>query len=156
MKEKIKVIVLFLILILFIVGINYFIKDETEKRITKGEIYSNESQEEFSNEEYKSKVITVSNETFEEEVLKSNQKVVIDFYADWCGPCKMLSPVVDKLAEEHSEFKVVKVNVDEEPDLAGNYQIMSIPTLVVIENGKEVNRSMGLQSKQDILNLVSR
>ena len=101
-------------------------------------------------------VIKVSNENFNSEVISSDKPVLIDFYADWCGPCKMLSPVVDKLAEEHSEFKVVKVNVDENPDLAGSYQVMSIPTLVVIENGKEVNRSMGLQSKQDILNLVSR
>ena len=100
--------------------------------------------------------IKLSTENFEKEVLKSEKPVLVDFYADWCGPCKMLSPVVDKLAEEHSEFKVVKVNVDENPDLAGSYQVMSIPTLVVIENGKEVNRSMGLQSKQDILNLVSR
>ena len=98
----------------------------------------------------------VSLDNFEQEVLKSEKPVLVDFYADWCGPCKMLSPVVDKLAEEHSEFKVVKVNVDENPDLASNYQVMSIPTLVVIENGKEVNRSMGLQSKQDILNIVSR
>lgn len=101
-------------------------------------------------------VIKVSNENFNSEVISCDKPVIIDFYADWCGPCKMLSPVVDKLAEEHSEFKVVKVNVDENPDLAGSYQVMSIPTLVVIENGKEVNRSMGLQSKQDILNLVSR
>ena len=101
-------------------------------------------------------VIKVSNENFNSEVISSDKPVLIDFYADWCGPCKMLSPVVDKLAEEHSEFKVVKINVDENPDLAGSYQVMSIPTLVVIENGKEVNRSMGLQSKQDILNLVSR
>ena len=101
-------------------------------------------------------VIKVSSENFNSEVISSDKPVLIDFYADWCGPCKMLSPVVDKLAEEHSEFKVVKVNVDENPDLAGSYQVMSIPTLVVIENGKEVNRSMGLQSKQDILNLVSR
>ena len=101
-------------------------------------------------------VIKVSNENFNSEVISSDKPVLIDFYADWCGPCKMLSPIVDKLAEEHSEFKVVKVNVDENPDLAGSYQVMSIPTLVVIENGKEVNRSMGLQSKQDILNLVSR
>ena len=101
-------------------------------------------------------VIKVSNENFNSEVISSDKPVLIDFYADWCGPCKMLSPVVDKLAEEHSEFKVVKVNVDENPDLAGSYQVMSIPTLVVIENGKEVNRSMGLQSKQDILNLVSK
>ena len=101
-------------------------------------------------------VIKVSNENFNSEVISSDKPVLIDFYADWCGPCKMLSPIVDKLAEEHSEFKVVTVNVDENPDLAGSYQVMSIPTLVVIENCKDVNRSMGLQSKQDILNLVSK
>ena len=150
MKEKIKVIVLFLILILFIVGINYFIKDETEKRITKGEIYSIESQEEFSNEEYKSKVITVSNETFEEEVLKSNQKVVIDFYADWCGPCKMFSPIFEKVSSQIEDVKFVRINVDEEQDLATKYKAYSIPYIVLIENGEVIKSHTGLLYEQEL------
>ena len=102
-------------------------------------------------------VINITKKDFENEVLKSEKPVLIDFWAAWCGPCKMLSPVVDALAEEISdEVKVVKVNVDDEPELATQFNIMSIPTLVVIREGNEVNRSMGLQSKQDILNLVAK
>ena len=102
-------------------------------------------------------VINITKKDFENEVLKSEKPVLIDFWAAWCGPCKMLSPVVDALADEISdEVKVVKVNVDDEPELATQFNIMSIPTLVVIREGNEVNRSMGLQSKQDILNLVAK
>lgn len=81
-------------------------------------------------------------------------KVLVDFYADWCGPCKMLSPIVDEVAKEMNEIKVVKVNVDEAQDLAMNYQVMSIPTLVVIKDGKEAKRSVGLIDKSEIKNLV--
>ena len=102
-------------------------------------------------------VINITKKDFENEVLKSEKPVLIDFWAAWCGPCKLLSPVVDALADEISdEVKVVKVNVDDEPELATQFNIMSIPTLVVIREGNEVNRSMGLQSKQDILNLVAK
>ena len=80
--------------------------------------------------------------------------VVVDFYADWCAPCKMLSPIVDEVAEENEDIKVVKINIDEVQDIAVEYQIMSIPTLVVIKNGKEVNRSVGVIDKSEILELV--
>ena len=85
-------------------------------------------------------IIKANSANFEEEVLKSEKPVLIDFYADWCGPCKMLSPIIDEIAEENSDIKVVKVNVDDSQDLAMKYQVMSIPTLVVIKNGKEINR----------------
>lgn len=99
-------------------------------------------------------IIKVNSQNFEEEVIKSEKPVLIDFYADWCGPCKMLSPIIDEIAEENSDIKVVKVNVDDSQDLAMKYQVMSIPTLVVIKNGEEVNRSVGLIDKSQVLNLI--
>lgn len=99
-------------------------------------------------------VIKVNKESFEAEVLKAEKTVLVDFFADWCGPCKMLSPVIDQIADEQSDIKVCKVNVDAEPELAMKYGVMSIPTLVVIRNGKEVNKSVGLVSKEEILELI--
>lgn len=99
-------------------------------------------------------ILKVNNQNFEEEVLKSQKPVLVDFYADWCGPCKMLSPVVDKVAEESEDIKVVKINVDEAQDLAMKYQVMSIPTLVVIKDGKEIKRSVGLVDKNEIMNMI--
>ena len=95
-------------------------------------------------------VLKITSENFKSEVLESSQKVLIDFYADWCGPCKMMGPVVEEIAEEHSDVKVVKINVDNAEDIAIKYQIMSIPTLVVVKDGQEVNRSIGLISKEKI------
>lgn len=99
-------------------------------------------------------IIEVNKDNFEEEVLKSDKKVLVDFWADWCGPCKMLSPVIDKLAEELEDVKVCKVNVDTEPTISIEYNIMSIPTLLVFENCVEVNRSVGLVSKEEVLELL--
>ena len=99
-------------------------------------------------------IIKVNGQNFEEEVIKSEKPVLIDFYADWCGPCKMLSPIVDQVAEENEDIKVVKVNVDDAQDLAMKYQVMSIPTLVVIKEGKEINRSVGLIDKNQVVNMI--
>lgn len=99
-------------------------------------------------------VIKISDENFETEVLKSEKTVLIDFYADWCGPCKMLSPIVEKVASENDNVKVVKINVDDEQDLAIEYGVMSIPTLVVIKDGQEVNRVVGLVSKSEVEELI--
>ena len=99
-------------------------------------------------------IIKANSQNFEEEVIKSEKTVLVDFYADWCGPCKMLSPIIDEVAEENDDIKVVKVNVDDSQDLAMKYQVMSIPTLVVIKNGSEINRSVGLIDKAQILNLI--
>lgn len=82
-----------------------------------------------------------------------NNKVIVDFYADWCGPCKMLSPVLEKISEEEN-IDIVKINVDNEQELAREYGIMSIPTLIVFENGKEINKNIGLCSKQDIKEMI--
>ena len=99
-------------------------------------------------------VITITGSNFEEEVLKSDKTVLLDFWASWCGPCKMLSPVVDQIGEENPDIKVGKVNVDEEMDLARQFNVMSIPTLVVFKDGKQVNQSVGVQPKEAILNMV--
>lgn len=101
-------------------------------------------------------VVTITNDNFEEEVLKSELPVLIDFWADWCGPCKMMSPVVDELAEELTgKIKVGKVNVDEEAALALKYQIMSIPTLIVMKNGVFEGKTVGVQTKEEVLALLN-
>ena len=99
-------------------------------------------------------VLKINNSNFEEEVLKSEKAVLVDFYAEWCGPCKMLAPVIDQIAKENEDIKVAKVNVDEAQELAEKYGVMSIPTLVVIKNGEEIKRQVGLASKTDILNMI--
>lgn len=99
-------------------------------------------------------VIDVKTADFEAEVLKSDKTVLVDFWAVWCGPCRMLSPVVDQVAEENPDIKVCKVNVDEEQQLAIKYGVMSIPTLLVFKGGELVNQSVGVIPKEEVLNLV--
>ena len=98
-------------------------------------------------------VITVDN--FEEKVLKAPKKIMVDFWASWCGPCKALSPIVDEIAEEADDsFLVGKVNIDENRDIALKYKVMSIPTVILFENGEEVKRSVGLVAKEDLLDML--
>lgn len=99
-------------------------------------------------------IIELNNENFENETLKSSVPVIVDFWADWCGPCKRLSPIVEQLSEEISDVKFCKVNIDEQPDLASRFHIMSIPTLIAFKDGKVHNTSVGLVSKSEIQNLV--
>ena len=99
-------------------------------------------------------VLKINNSNFEEEVLKSEKAVLVDFYAEWCGPCKMLAPVIDQIAKENEDIKVAKINVDEAQKLAEKYGVMSIPTLVVIKNGEEIKRQVGLASKTEILGMI--
>lgn len=99
-------------------------------------------------------VITITKENFEAEVLKSAQPVLLDFWAAWCGPCRMLSPIVDEVAEERTDVKVGKVNVDEQPDLAAEFGVMSIPTLLLFEKGKLVRQAVGARPKSGVLELL--
>lgn len=99
-------------------------------------------------------VLKISNDNFKKEVLEETKTVLVDFYADWCGPCKMLAPVIEAAAKENESTKFVKINVDEAQELAMEYNIMSIPTLVVIKEGKEVNRVVGLVDKTELMELI--
>ncbi|MBP3890893.1 MAG: thioredoxin [Solobacterium sp.] len=98
--------------------------------------------------------ITITSENFEAEVLKADKPVLLDFWASWCGPCKMLAPIVEEIANENTDIKVGKVNVDEQPQLAQQFGIMSIPTILVFKDGKVANQTVGYQPKENLLALV--
>lgn len=99
-------------------------------------------------------VIKISKENFTSEVLNSDRPVLLDFYADWCGPCRMVGPIVSEIAEERSDVKVGKINVDEQPELAAQFKVMNIPMLVVIKNGKIANQIVGYKPKAQIESIL--
>lgn len=99
-------------------------------------------------------VLNIHSENFENEVMRSEKPVLLDFWASWCGPCRMVGPIVDEIAEERTDIKVGKVNVDEQQKLAEKFEIMSIPTLVVLKDGKVIQRSVGAKNKNEILEML--
>ena len=100
-------------------------------------------------------ITNLSKDNYKKEVLDTDKTILIDFWASWCGPCKMLSPIIDEVSNEVSDnIKICKVNIDEQQDLATQFQIMSIPTLVIIKNGQVVNNSVGVRSKEEILEML--
>ena len=133
--------------------INTFLNKQTEVKIEQKST-KNTTLEINNEEESEMEVLNVTSANFEEEVLKSDKTVIIDFYADWCGPCKMFSPIIESVAQKNENIKVVKVNVDEAQELAIKYQVASIPTVIVIKNGEVANRNVGLISESELLELV--
>ena len=170
MKKKIIWFIIFALLVIAIVTASIYINKkgqeyiqnsqteniETENMLNVENIASTAEENTVNeNEEVDNmSVLEVTTQTFQQEVLNSEKTVLIDFYADWCGPCKMLSPVVEEVAQENTDIKVVKINVDNAQELAVKYQIMSIPTLVVVKGGNEVTRSVGVVSKTEILEMI--
>ena len=141
MKNKILIIITIVFFIVGMIILNIYLNSRDKIEI-------------INEEESGMEVMNVTSTNFQDEVLNSDKTVLVDFYADWCGPCKMFSPVVEAVAKENEDIKVVKINVDKAQDLAIQYQVMSIPTTVVIKEGKEVNRAVGMVSKSDLLEMV--
>lgn len=173
--KKLVIIVIVLAIVLF--GSSFIINKQSEKKLKESAANSaavnnsvvlNETNNNTNNESNlveeilkeseisDNAVIDVNTNNFETEVINSDKKVLIDFYADWCGPCKRLSPIVDKVARENKDVKFVRIDVDNNKELANRYNVSSIPTLVVIENGKEINRSVGLIPEDSILTLIGK
>ena len=100
-------------------------------------------------------VIHINKDNFHQEVIASDKPVLLDFWAPWCGPCRLLAPILDAVAEEREDIKVVKINVDEEPELAGQFRVYSIPTLAVMKDGQLVHQSAGARPKAQILNMIA-
>ena len=158
MKDKLSTIILLIIFIGLLIWCSNFVNQENLNVQIQEETQNvnNQNIENYENneEELSMEIISISNENFENEVLKSEKIVLVDFYADWCGPCKMLSPIVEQIAKEHEDIKVVKVNVDDNQELAVQYGVVSIPTLVVIKDGLEKTRTVGVASQSEIEKMI--
>lgn len=150
MKEKKKIIVEILIFIAILIIISYVYNSFINIKYSDYNIDNKEESE-------KMEILKITNSNYSEEVEKTDKLVLIDFWASWCGPCRMMSPIVDEIAKEVSEqIKVGKVNVDEEADLAVKFNISSIPTLVIIKDGKVVKTLIGVQSKKTIIDALNQ
>ena len=152
MSKKTKYIIFFIGIIAFIGGmilISNFLEDTAitskKSKISKKDI--NEVQDSLDN------ILEVTEKTFEKEVLKSDKKVLVDFYADWCGPCQMMHPILEEIAEENPDIKVVQVNVDYNYDLSMEYGAMSIPMFIAFEDGKEIDSIVGAVDKEYLLEM---
>lgn len=99
-------------------------------------------------------MITITKDNFENEIVKADKPVLVDFWASWCGPCRMLSPTIDEIAEEHPEIKVCKINIDDEAELAIRHGVMSVPTLMLFKNGEVAQTAVGVRPKDEILDLL--
>lgn len=98
--------------------------------------------------------VVLTSENFEEEVIKSDKPVLVDFWATWCGPCRMIAPIIEQIADENEDIKVCKVDVDDQPELTSSFGIQSIPTLIVFKNGEIANKAVGARSKEAILEML--
>lgn len=169
MLEKIKIIILILIFIVLIFLCNNILNKQQELSVdntvtdyienesvsvSQNTVNSNQEENTLEEENMSENVLEVTSESFQKEVLECDKPVLIDFYADWCGPCKRLSPIVEEIAGEEENVKFVKINIDDNEDIAIEYQIMSIPTLVVVKNGKETDRVVGLVDKSRVQELI--
>ena len=152
MKGKIITILLIVAFIGFLVWANFAIDKENEKLARENEENSTTSEEVSG----PSRVIEVTSRNFNEEVINSDVPVLIDFYADWCGPCKILSPIVEEVSSQYEDVKFVKINIDSNQDIANDYMITSIPTLVYIKNGEEQNRVLGAVDKDTVETLIEK
>ena len=101
-------------------------------------------------------VVEITKDNFEHTVLKADKPVLVDSWAEWCGPCQMMGPIVDEVAEERNDIIIGKLNVDTQPEIALRYNVMSIPTLILFENGEEAQKSIGLISKEELLELINK
>ena len=146
MKNKVLIVIAIILFVIGMIILSNYLND-----MNKTEINNEQANKQ---EESKVEIIKVNSANFEEEVLKSEKTVLIDFYADWCGPCKAYAPIVEAFAAENEDIKVVKVNVDESEDLAIKYKAMSIPTTVIIKDGKEVDRAIGIVNKSILVEMV--
>ena len=152
MKEKVKIIVLGVVFIVFILLINNYVQKRTSENINsdntpKSIANSDENAMESAN------VVELTDDNFDSFV-NTEKKVLVDFYATWCGPCKMLSPIIDEVANENNEVLFARVDVDKCEILSSKYKIEAMPTLIVFENGKEIERSVGLIDKESVVELI--
>ena len=154
MKNKILIITIIILFIGLLIGIKLMV-EKNEKSYLNNE-KNEENITNSSEEKYEAKVIEIKENEFEEKVLKSDKKVVVDFYATWCAPCRKFSPIVEEVAKEKEDIVFYKINIDNATNISDKYNVISIPTLLVIENGKEINRSVGLISKDKIIEMIEK
>lgn len=152
MKNKILIITIIILFICLLIGIKLIVEKNEKSYLNNGK--NEENITNSSEEKYEAKVIEIKENEFEEKVLKSDKKVVVDFYATWCVPCRKFSPIVEEVAKEKEDINFYKINIDNAPTISDKYNVISIPTLIVIENGKEINRTVGLVSKEKIIEMV--